>query len=217
MASLPIEERLLHYFIAMGAQKTEAAPRAAADLALVMGHEKVLVVILKNDDLVRRGKIFESVLHLASLRNSSHQLYLAAPRLLGATIDAQVFRSQGIGLLLFDDRHIDEAIPPQTIQPSHEGKPAATHDAMILSELATLKSMYSELEKEFARLREEMNSLQVMAGRAETSPGPLQRQEVLHAEPVYAQNENHLPSFFTNNPWLDVLSRRGKEEQPIAG
>ena len=217
MANLPIEERLLHYFIAMGAQEKEADRKAPADLSFALGHEKVDAVILKNDDLAQRGKVFESVLRLASLRSSSNQLYLVAPRLLGATIDAEVFRAHGIGLLLYDDRHIDETIQPQPIQSSEQEGASPAQNSEILKELANLKTMHSELQREFASLREEINSLHVIAGRETISTSSLPRREIPHTELAYARDDNQLPSFFTNNPWLDVLSRRGKEDQPIAG
>lgn len=74
------------------------------------------VAILKPADLVVRNRIIDTVLTLSSLRTSSRLVYLAAPRLLGATLDASMFRAHGIGLLLFDDRRIDEAVAAQPAQ-----------------------------------------------------------------------------------------------------
>lgn len=219
MANLPIEERLVHYFLAMGARRTENAEIPHCNLAFLSGSEKIHVVLLNNDDITQRNRIIEAVLSLASLRNSSNLLYLAAPRLLGPSIDVAIFRPHGIGLLLFDERRIDEAIRPQAIQPSNPAPQAPNVDVAISSELAALKSMYAEMERTIAGLRADLNTHnrepEVQEnGRESRPPSRL-------PEPVFIGRgvaDSALPSYFANNPWLDVLSRRGRAEgEPIAG
>jgi hypothetical protein len=77
--------------------------------------------------------------------------------------------------------------------------------------------MFLEMERTVARLREDLKSFQ---GNSNSSPRVLESM----AHPTLLQQEKfagtgaELPSFFSNNPWLDVLSRRGREESaPIAG
>ena len=113
MANLPIEERLLHYFLAMGAQATDPIQNSPPGISVTLGTEKIHIAILKNDAFLQRSKIVGSILDLSALRNSVELIYLAAPKLLGTAIDADVFRSHGIGLLLFDDRRIEETVPPK--------------------------------------------------------------------------------------------------------
>ena len=218
MVSLPIEERLLHYFLAMGAQPLDPIQNAPLGLTLSLGSDKVHVAILENNAFLQRGKIIESVMNLSSLRDSVNQLYLAAPRLLGATIDAEVFRSHGIGLLLFDDRRIDETVEPQSIhrpQPEHG---AEKLDPAIVTEVETLRSMYLEMERTVSKLREDLKSFQENFSYAPSAPERISQPSIFHQEPKLAGGSAGLPSFFSNNPWLDVLSRRGREEAtPIAG
>ena len=219
MANLPIEERLVHYFLAMGARRTEDAEIPHCNLAFVSGSEKIHVVLLNNDDIGQRNTIIEAMFSLASLRNSSSLLYLVAPRLLGPSIDVAIFRPHGIGLLLFDERRIDEAIRPQPIQSSNPVPQAPNVDVGISAELAALKSMYAEMERTIAGLRADLNTHnrepeRQVTGRESTSPSRL-------PEPAFIGRgvaDSGLPSFFANNPWLDVLSRRGRAEgEPIAG
>lgn len=221
MANLPIEERLLHYFLAMGAQETEAAQTAQAGLSFLLGSDKVHVVVLRPEDFVQRSKIIDTVLSLASLRNSFELLYLAAPRLLGAAIDAGTFRSHGIGLLLFDERRIDEAVPPQPAQSIPTQQPHQILDREVVMELATLKSMYLEMEKTVAKLREDLINFQQAPERPSRTLEDTQPSRILPAQPIFASpniNGDQLPSFFTNNPWLEVLSKRGRSgNEPIAG
>jgi hypothetical protein len=177
---------------------------------LTIGSEKIHVAILKNDALMEGNKIVASILDLSALRSSADQLYLAAPRLLGTAIDADVFRSHGIGLLLFDDRRIQEVVPARQIRPP-VGPIVQNPDQGIASELATLKSMYTNMERTISNLREELKSF-----REITLSRPTPSQRIIPAPPGqtaprFIESEGELPSFFANNPWVEVLSKRGRE------
>jgi len=217
MASVPIEERLLHYFLAMGAQPMEQSPNTSAGLTLTLGQEKVHVMILDNEAFLQRGKIIESIMNLVSLRDSVNQLYLAAPRLFGTTAEAEIFRSRGIGLLLYDNRRIDEVVEPQTF---HSRQPESTPNQgeTLLNEVATLKSMYLEMANDLSKLREELNGYEKRANSLPTVPERMPSPSLLPQEATYEGARAELPSFFSNNPWLEVLAKRGREETaPIAG
>jgi hypothetical protein len=218
MPSVPIEERLLHYFLAMGAQLTEPLENAPPGLTIGLGSEKIHVAILNSDAFLQRGKIIESVMALTSLRGAVNQVYLAAPRLLGTTVDAEVFRSHGIGLLLFDDRRIDETVAPQSFHHETPDPMEPRLDPSLEAEIATLKSMYFEMEKTVTRLREDIKNYQETMGRPLTSSETSSNPPAFDQERKFTRPEGELPSFFVNNPWLEVLSKRGREETaPIAG
>jgi hypothetical protein len=220
LTSLPIEQRLLHYFLAMGAQQSQDQSNPET-LSFLIGNERVLVSILTAADIIQRNRIIGTFLRVSSLRSAGTQLYVAAPRLLGATVDAQILRSSGIGLLLFDDRRIEETIKPQAVQTPTVMQPPITNptpDPTMLSDLATLKSMYDEMERNMNRMMAEFKSLRE---NALTHTSNLQTPDLIRFEPIHraetpfqsgAIREGTLPSFFTNNPWLDVLSKRGKTE-----
>lgn len=218
MTNLPIEERLLHYFLAMGAQTTDPLQNSPPGISLALGTEKVHVAILKNDAFLQRNKIVGSILDLSALRTSVDLIYLAAPKLLGTAIDADVFRSHGIGLLLFDDRRIDEIVPPQSIQPPKTQQIIQTTDSAFMTELASLKSMYLEMERTISNLREELKSFQQSVASVPSPPERITPASMVQTQPRFTGPGAELPSFFTNNPWLEVLSKRGREESgPLAG
>jgi hypothetical protein len=221
VVDLPIEDRLLHYFLAMGAQQAERSEIPQNNLAFISGSEKIHVVILRSEDFVERNRVIEAILSLTSLRNSSQLLYLAAPRLLGASIDAAIFRPYGIGLLLFDERRIDEAVAPQLVQPTKMMQQISeTPDPGLFTELATLKSMYTEMERTIATLRDDLKTIRRNSETQTDTREPTPSRIAPH-EPIFASSstsESQLPAFFTNNPWLDVLSKRGRYgDEPIAG
>ncbi len=219
MASLPIEERLLHYFLAMGAQQTENQQTDHAGISFLLGSDKVHVRLLKPEDIVQRNSIIDTMLAIASLRNSIQLVYLAVPRLFGASIDAATFRSHGIGLLLFDERRIDEAVVPRPAQPIATQQTVQSHDQEIVKEIAALRSMYIEMDKTIGKLHRELIEPQQAPERALNASQESRPSRILAAEPIFAtHNIGQLPSFFTNNPWIEMLSKRGRAgDEPIAG
>jgi len=218
VVSRPIEERLLHYFLAMGAQPADPIQNAPPGLTVSLGSDKVHIAILMNDVFLRGGKIIETVVNLTSLKDSVNLVYLAAPRLLGTTIDSEVFRSCGLGLLLFDDRRIDETIEPQHILRHPSEQSGERVDAAIVTEVATLRSMYLEMERTVSGLREDLKRFEENFNCPPSPASEISSSPILHHEPNFTGGSAELPSFFSNNPWLDVLSRRGREEvTPLAG
>lgn len=217
MASLPIEQRLLHYFMAMGGQQVEEDP-STAGLSFVLGDDKINVVVLNSDAYSQRSMVIDALLQLTPSRSASNLVYLAAPKLLGTSMDAAVFRSRGIGLLLYDGRRIEEAVTPERIEGQIQSVPDVhTQDRVLLAEIANLKSMYLEMEGTIAKLRQDLEDSRLSVGISVDPTRITQQQPVLAVEPgIGSQSPSSLPSFFANNPWLDLLSRRGKDEEAIA-
>ena len=213
MANLTLEQRLRHYFLAMGAQPNDTAPNSG--LSFTVGQDRIHVSIIRPQDLAIRNRVIETVLNLSSLR-TAELVYLAAPRLLGATIDAGMFRTHSIGLLLFDDRRIDEAVPAQLVQRTPAPTVQVTNDGALVSELTSLRAMYGEMERNLAQLREDMRSLNQSTREPERQleqvHPPIMSHEPVFASPAPPLEAGALPSYFNNNPWLDVLSKRGRSE-----
>ena len=197
-------------------------------LSFVMGNERTLISVLTITDIIQRNRIIDTLLHLSSLRSEGTQPYIAAPRFLGATLDSQILRSSGIGLLLYDDRRIEETIKPEPIQRTTritQASPSFSTNTTLIAELAALRLTCAELEKNMSHMRSEFKSFResVMSSTTisrDSNPvrtfEPLQRPETTFQTNVLG--EHALPSFFTNNPWLDVLSKRGHTEgTPLAG
>jgi hypothetical protein len=215
---LPIEQRLINYFLAMGAHETPSQEVLDnTTLSFQLGNDRISLSVLTAKEMIQRNRIIETLLHASSLRSLGTRFYVAAPKLLGAAIDAQIFRSHGIGLLLFDDRMIEETVKPPITQPQSQppAPTSASPDSTLLSELATLKSSYVELEMKMERVMADFRSWKE---NTSMPPPPFLRPEDTSFEPIHSppfsldMPRNSLPSFFTDNPWLDVLSRRGRFE-----
>jgi hypothetical protein len=204
----------------MGAQQIANTDAQQEGVSFLIGAEKAHVLLLKPDDLARRNAIIDAALNLSTLRSLYQLVYLAAPRLLGASIDASVFRSRGIGLLFYDERRIDEAVAPQRMQLG-TATASPLEDNALVTELATLKTMYREMERTLNQLRDDLAGLrnppQVHDGISRFSEAA----QAVTAQPIFRHNATEsggLPSYFANNPWLEVLSKRGNgEHEAIAG
>ncbi len=214
MAKLPIQERLLHYFLAMGADPVDLPQGTGERLTLTLGSERIQVAILTDEMILQKGKIVESVLEVASLKDTVNRLYLAAPRLLGTAIEAGIFRTQGIGLILFDDRRIEEVVSSQSFRRQLPEANNHTPNEAIVNEIQTLKTMYADMERNVTNLREEMRNYCEKISSLDISPDkfPLPQPSSCPTQ------SKDLPPFFSNNPWLEVLSRRGRDQaMSIAG
>jgi hypothetical protein len=211
----------------MGARDIENTSNPGT-LCFVLRSERTLVSVLTITDIIQINRIIDTILNLSSLRSEGIHPYIAAPRLLGAILDIEILRSSGIGLLLYDDRRIEETIrpePPHRATGINQASPSSSKDTTVIAELAALKLICTELEKNMSNMRMEFKSLQETVMSSTTISrgsepvqafGSLQRREGMFQTGVL--EESSLPSFFTNNPWLDVLSKRGRaEESPLAG
>ena len=203
----------------MGAQCT-TDPEENDGISFQLGAEKAHVLILKPEDLAERNAILDAILNLSALKYTHQLVYLAAPRIFGAGIDAIVFRSRGIGLLLYDERRIDEAVSAQPLESKQLASPSEQDDRPVVAELATLKTMYFEMERTINQLRNDLTALHNRQHLHQDTLIPPSAQMITTVPSFHVDHtpEGQLPSYFMNNPWLDVLSKRGTgEREPIAG
>jgi len=203
----------------MGAHQTPNSNQEKG-VSFQLGPEKACIIILKPNDLAQRNAVLDAILNLSSLRRTYQLAYLAAPRLFGAGVDSSMFSSHGIGLLLYDERRIDEAVPAQPLHSEPQMPNVTQSDEAVFTELASLKTMYLEMERTINQLRTDITTLlNTRPLHEETftvSPAPrmITPPETFHQNGVPVGD---LPSYFMNNPWLDVLSKRGSGGEPVAG
>jgi hypothetical protein len=203
----------------MGAQTTKADH--GEGISFMLGADKVHALILTPDMLADRNAILDAILTLSTLQSTYQLMYLAAPRLFGASIDASLFRSRGIGLLLYDERRIEEVVPAQAMHTSQAVQPTQFDQTVVATELATLRTMYLQMERTISQLRNDLTSIRNPQPTDERTPIVPVPTRLITSQADFSQGVmqgGQLPSYFTNNPWLEVLSKRGNgEREPIAG
>lgn len=203
----------------MGARAT-VKPDGEQGVSFVLGADKLHVLILTPDDMTRRNAILDSILTLSTLQLTYELVYLAAPRIFGTAVDASIFKSRGVGLLFYDERRIDEAVPAR-LQTEAPAKQTQVDGSGLVTEFAVLKTMYLEMERTVNQLRNDLTILRIPQPVQQPEPRALTPAQGITMQPNFPQAVIHggeLPSYFMNNPWLDVLSkRRTGDREPIAG
>ena len=204
-----LTEQLKGFFQVRGMR--EAGPIGNGCLTFT-GNSKVSAVrVLVEDELSSRNSVLEAVLSTASLINRVNHVYLALPKLVSATIESNIIEEHGIGLIVYDDTTIEEAVAPKYFQIANEHPPVIVANEEshqeLLQEMTTLRSRLKYLEEVMESLRTEVANLRssrLTAPQVRASPS-------LSMAPVF----EGAPSFIKDNPWVDVLSRRGRDSENL--
>lgn len=171
------------------------------------------MVILDESLWTNRQAFLNSIMKASALAGKSNRTYLALPKRAASFIDAKLFHERGVGLFTYDHRNIEEALPARYFEMTTMALPQADRatNAQFENEIRELRAQIDTLERTVQSLSEELMSLKRMRSPSE----PAETQPPTRALPVIATVDN-LPTFFAGNPWVEVLSRRGREEARIA-
>ncbi|HDI01476.1 MAG TPA: hypothetical protein ENF78_03520 [Candidatus Bathyarchaeota archaeon] len=191
-----------------------------------------------------RSYFTELVMKAVALREKCNFLYLAAPRLVATVLDTEVLRKHAIGLLVIGDERVIEALasPYKPVEKTRLVSGTSVDADLInelLSRLELLEQRIGALEAEITSLRplavelsslkglsEQVNKLSAridmisrrldaLSARVAT-PAPPTRLTPTPSQPQGPARPEleGLPSFFKDNPWLEILARRGQDEVP---
>lgn len=204
-------DRIREYFLSQG--YSEDPINEDGFSSFLDGEYRTAVKILSLEDLEDRNILLQSLLEAASNPKSYNKVYVAMPKLLASIIDGKILEEIGLGLLIYDERSVEEAIPAKTVKPQAVHASSTTVDPSIARELQFLKAELSELRETVEKLKRELTALRegVKPHREERG-----RREVKMEVKIPQSQPLGLPSFFQDNPWLSVLSQRGKETGEIA-
>ena len=163
------------------------------------------VRILEEIDLSRRNSVLEAVLSSTSLTNQVNRVYLALPKLLSAAIDGSIVEQHGIGLMVFDETTLEEVVAPKHFQ-AKNNSPALVGEEpykILHDEIMNLRARIDSLEDVAESMRSEITRLRSL----KFSPPQIRTTSILSSASLTEQT----PSFMKDNPWVELLSRRGQE------
>jgi len=208
--SLPLEERFRRYFVAKGLTPSEGGDLGRGFPVLAFRDEGrlVLVAIMPGGSLGSRTSILSAAMGALELKRSAHAVYVALPKLYASMIDGEIFEERGLGLITFDERRLDEVVPARASEPEAARAPAGRPEG--IEELEGLRAKVSELEALVRALDRELKALREV-------PVAPQAAQDLAAQPLSnrpappAPPTGELPSYFRDNPWLEILAKRGRE------
>lgn len=182
------------------------------------GLHLTLVRILAKEDLSDRNAILRTIVSLNPREAKVNRAYLALPKRYVAALDGSILREMGIGIIAYDEGGVQEVMSAALFEKELESQRLEEAETLRY-DIDELRRLYTELRREVSDLGEELAELrrEVRSLKAENSTA--KAMGMRKAEPVVVKGSvaegRELPSFFADNPWLDVLSRRGKED--VAG
>ncbi len=209
MPDASIRERLQHFLVAKGAVPEEP-PRGDMDFRL--GQDVLSLAIVEPSSCFDRTLLLAKLMKACELSTKCNIAYLAMPRTIAPNYDARILQNHGIGLIVFDDRTIDETLQPRRNETSTPQPiaPQLDDDKQLNEELREHRAQLNELRAQMSSLREEIARLQDVSHHQKPTDSL-----IISHSPIPPTPAEELPEFFTNNPWIDMLARRGRE--PYAG
>ena len=209
-----IRQRIRQRFVSAGLVESPIVDNAPSPDIFFQGEDtSVRVVILDESGWGNRQAFLNSIMKATALAGKSSRTYLALPKSAASLTDARLFHERGIGLFTYDHRNVEEALPARYFEMESVVVPQTSEavDHRLESEIRELRAQIDTLERTVHSLSEELMSLR----RMPSAPEPVESfPSTRTLAPITAAES--LPTFFAGNPWLEVLSRRGREEARIA-
>jgi len=211
VAEEDIVARLTEFFASRGQRSipedtistgTEEKP----DLAVTDGKATTYLKVFRRDDLQERNTLLQVALRALSYTAVANRVYLVLPKVQAAVLDAVVLREKGLGLIVYNSKAIEEVLSARLFEHDSVGARPSADLERLRSRISALEQTVEALVSELSRIKSaKLEQLEVKGKRPETPAiaGP--------------QRPQPLPSFLQDNPWLDILSKRGREPDQIAG
>lgn len=209
----------------------ETASPSKDELFFEKGELRTAVLVVSSEELRKKGEALKKLLKASSLSDVDY-VYIATSRLMATTIDTSALSQHGLGLLVVDGRVI-EALPAKKrarqvglgelveriamleakVAELASGAQIAMATPSGLEEVrAQLAELRARLDSSTKRLEASINSLAKRVAKLEE--GQARRAvevEVAVEEPQKVEVEG-LPSYFKDNPWIAILSSRGRRD-----
>jgi hypothetical protein len=205
---LNIRQRIRQRFMSAGLAESPIIDSGANPDMLFQGEDtSVRVVILDESGWANRQAFLNSIMKATALAGKSNRTYLALPKNAASLTDARLFHERGIGLFTYDHRNVEEALPARHFEMATVAVRQANEaaDDRFENEIRELRAQIDSLERAVQSLSEELMSL-----RHTSSPESVQTFPMADTFRPIAAPDN-LPTFFAGNPWIEVLSKRGRE------
>ncbi|KON28499.1 hypothetical protein AC481_00985 [miscellaneous Crenarchaeota group archaeon SMTZ-80] len=185
----------------LGLEKDNLKP----DIAFTDSNNRIFVKIIDSGPLNERSALLDAVMKSVDFLKEANAAYLLLPKLYASIIDGKLFYNHGVGLLTYDKRGaIQEIIKPKIFsQINKENLVKMPEETLI--EINNLNKRIRSLEQDFSKLKEELDELRVKKVNIETNEdGP-------KSYSLNAEIHDDAPEFMKDNPWIGILSKRGKD------
>lgn len=185
----------------LGLEKDNLKP----DIAFTDSNNRIFVKIIDSGTLNERSALLDAVMKSVDFLKEANATYLLLPKLYASIIDGKLFYNHGVGLLTYDKRGaIQEIIKPKIFsQINKENLVKIPEETLV--EINNLNKRIRSLEQDFSKLKEELDELRVKKVNIETN------EDGSKLYSLNAEIHDDAPEFMKDNPWIGILSKRGKD------
>ena len=204
-----VDESLEAFFSSRGLRRilegNRHRERKKGELVFTDGVGTVYLRVLELNGLDERNRLLETIADSVEQTSVASKVYLALPKLCATILDAAILREKGLGLMVYDSRGVEEVLPARLF----DHTPPEPKNTL---ELEQLRRRISALEQTVEVLNSELSKIR------STRPMQLNTRtaQISAAHTIEAQKPEVLPSFLQDNPWVDILARRGREVEQVA-
>jgi len=208
----PITTQFIEYFQSKGMKLVEKTKseneedKNTPDLIMSDNKNRIYLKIIQKESLSERNKLLSSIMKSVSYLFEANIVYLALPKLYASILDGKVFRENGLGLLIYDDKEaLEEVIQPK-IFPNKQmsTSSSSTIPIKLMDEINSLKDGLHSLEIEVNMLKDLVNNLKNNQKSIEIEP------QIKKVKVEQKVDSTDFPEFMRDNPWVEILSRRGR-------
>jgi len=202
-----------------------------AQLILSDGNRELVVNILDEDAFLARGAVQDALLQAERLKGKFDGVVIAVPRKYQRAVDEDVMALHGFGLVIYDKLGAEEILPPRIREEGadhwrvdgkvEQGRKIDDRELVELRmEISRLIRSLEEVEARLDRLEREQKELVSRIIRLEaavsrigqvksTEAPEVAGAKTLRRSPPSETSDRPLPSYLRDNPWVEILSRRG--------
>ena len=187
--------------------KSDNEDKNAPDLIMSDNTNRMYLKIIQKESISERNKLLGSIMKSVSYLLEANIVYLALPKLYASILDGRVFRENGLGVLIYDDRGAPEEVIQPKIFPNKQTSASSTSTIpiKIMEEINSLKDNLHSLEIEVNILKDLVSNLKSNQKIIEIEP------QIKKVKVEQKTDSTDFPEFMRDNPWVEILSKRGRE------
>jgi len=187
--------------------KSDNEDKNAPDLIMSNNTNRMYLKIIQKESISERNKLLGSIMKSVSYLLEANIVYLALPKLYASILDGRVFRENGLGVLIYDDRGAPEEVIQPKIFPNKQTSASSTSTIpiKIMEEINSLKDNLHSLEIEVNILKDLVSNLKSNQKIIEIEP------QIKKVKVEQKTDSTDFPEFMRDNPWVEILSKRGRE------
>jgi hypothetical protein len=209
-----LNEKIKNYLLSKGWKELKEEFKYKRDSDFIFKDELnsiIFIRILSNDELIDRNSLLGNILELSSLKEEVNKIYIAMPKIYVSIIDSAPFEEYGIGIISYDDKKVMEISPAKFFKAKL--KNLEKIEKLNSFETLKIKEELDAIKKRLINLEEVIQSLSNEIKILKSQSKPIIETKISKEGIITPPSSENIPSFLKDNPWIEILAKRGREEK----